>query len=678
MDEFHFLRPLWLLLLFPLALAVWRRIRKPNSSNPWRELVDEHLLHHLQLAREVDGGRRPLLLAGIGGLLAILTLAGPAWEKVPPPQFRPATPPLVIVLDLSASMDAADLRPNRLDVAREHIRALLERLPPRQLGLVVFAAGAHRALPLTKDRHLVEQLLQRLDTGLMPVQGSNPAAGLYLAARLLDQAGEQQGDILLVADSADEQTVEAAEKLKQAGKKVSVLGVGTTAGVLNIDGKPRLVGLDEQTLYAVARSGNGVYQNATAGTAGIEQIQLALGEAAIAGDSGKTRTGEVWRERGPWLLLLLLPLALSGFRQGWLGLLLLPLILPSQPVEALDWTSLWFSQEQQAQSAQDEGDYARAALLFQDPLWRGIARYRQGDYDAAAINFNHLDSPRAHYNRGNALIRLGRLGEAMQAYDQALGSDPGYENARFNRRRLERFLRARAQSSLSPTPAKEIDPTAEDKHPKSEPLSTVEDLLEIDEEALQPREGTTQKRDHPAAGTLGGGAMILQDEQSDHTPEKGSVGQSGGGGRSPDEDVQGDARPATDEAMEQRPSQEPTDTGSADASLDPGVTPPVQSGQPDAGVTSPATVPGQAKGGNDNQPPTSQGERAGDKGMVAMTEESGPSANSAPLGRDAVEYQQALDQWLQRIPDDSGGLLKELFRREHQRGLDHSREGARW
>ncbi|HHH38588.1 MAG TPA: VWA domain-containing protein, partial [Sedimenticola sp.] len=468
MTDFHFLRPAWLLALLPLFGLLLLRLRAGAGGDPWRGIVDPYLLRHL---RPPVAHRRPvrrILLPAAGALLAVLALAGPAWERVPPPRVRTAVPPLVILLDLSRSMTATDVSPSRLAVARTLIHSLLQRLPPREVGLVVFAGGAHRVMPLTEDRRLIQSLLPRLEPGLMPVQGSNASAALRLAGRLLVQDGRHRGDLLLVTDSVDPSARARAAELAEAGIRVSVAGIGTRAGGpvpdpetgrLASAGRPVTVRLEATQLQAVARAGGGVYREGLAGLDGLLQGVERGNRGGMTGSAPETGP-RVWRDRGPWLLLPLLALGLPAFRRGGaLGLLLLPLLWPlllSPPASAGGWERLWLNPGQQAERLLRRGEYRAAAERYRDPLRKGVALYLAGDYAAAAALLARSDQALAHYDRGNALLRLGRTREAIQAYQRALSLQPGYRKARDNLALARRLLAAAEGRgrSLSPPDAR--------------------------------------------------------------------------------------------------------------------------------------------------------------------------------------------------------------------------------
>ena len=142
--------------------------------------------------------------------------------------------------------------------------------------------------------------------------------------------------------------------------------------------------------------------------------------------------------------MLLLPLAALAFRRGWLlGLVLLvaATVAPPQPAVASTWDDLWTRRDQQAAQALEGGDNARAAELASDPLQRGTAQYRAGQYEQSLESFSKASGTDAAYNQGNALARLGRYPEAIAAYDKALAAQPHMEDAQHNKAVVEALLR---------------------------------------------------------------------------------------------------------------------------------------------------------------------------------------------------------------------------------------------
>lgn len=182
-QEFHFLRPLWLLGLIPclfFLLALWR---VNHSVTAWDRAIEKSLLPYLLDRGKSAAQRTPLLLLSTAWLLSVFAMAGPVWEKLPQP-VQKREDALVIVMDLSLSMFAADHLPSRLDLTKRKIRDILEIRDEGQTALVVYAGDAHTVTPLTDDTVTISALVPSLSPNIMPLFGSNPGAALELAIEI--------------------------------------------------------------------------------------------------------------------------------------------------------------------------------------------------------------------------------------------------------------------------------------------------------------------------------------------------------------------------------------------------------------------------------------------------------------------------------------------------------------
>ena len=451
MSHFHFLRPEWFLALLPLLLMLFWLVRQQLQSRSWQAVCDPELLPHLLLDRSVRRANWPFWLLLVGLLLAIFALAGPVWKRQPQPLFRQQSA-LVILLDLSRSMEVADLRPSRFLRARLKIADLLRQRKEGQTALIVFAADAFTVTPLTEDRHTIEALLKSLDPELMPVQGSDLGRAIQRGERLLQQAGLRRGRLLLVTDEdRPERFLGAAEQLKKHGFELEVLGVGTPNGApiplpgggFFKDGKGNLVlpKLNSAGLRQLAAAGGGNYHQLSVDDTDLNSLLAGLEDHRLD-SSGKTAaaTGDRWREEGVWLLWPLTLLGALAFRRGWLLVLTLLLLVPP-PAEAFSWSELWQTPDQQAAKAFTEKDYAGAAQQFQDQHWKASALYRAGKYSAAAELLSSPQSADDWYNQGNALAKSGDLPAALKAYQQALKLKPGDVDTEFNKKLVEEALK---------------------------------------------------------------------------------------------------------------------------------------------------------------------------------------------------------------------------------------------
>ncbi len=456
-EQFHFLRPAWLLLLLPWLWVIWRLRRDFAAASGWRRVVDTQLLPFVLSGADGAASRWPRRLLATVSLCVILAMAGPTWERVPQPVYDNQAA-LVILLDLSRSMDAADLRPSRLARARLKIADILRQRVEGQTALAVYAADAFTVTPLTDDVETILALLPGLDSSLMPAQGSRADRALKLAFDLFSGGGVQRGDVLLISDGlSDNELSEINQLLLQAPQhRLSVLAVGTSYGgpvplpgggfLEGADGSVLVSTLDESPLRQAAQAGGGVYALITNNDIDINTLGYLLESRLDEREARETdRLTDRWRELGPWLLLLALPLAALTFRRGALLLLPLCLVLLPPPADALDWESWWRTDDQRALQRYQREEFGAAAELFEEPNWRGSAQYRDGDYAAALKSWQQRDDAIAAYNRGNALAALGRYEEAIEAYEALLRHDPAHADARHNKEQIEDWLRRQQQ-----------------------------------------------------------------------------------------------------------------------------------------------------------------------------------------------------------------------------------------
>ena len=326
---FHFLRPAWLAALLPLwGLLLWLSRRRAGEGN-WSRLIDPDLFPALRL----EGGSgvaaaSPWPWLGLAWTLAVLALAGPSWQQDVSTGYR-APAAWVLVLDLSPSMAAADLEPNRVTRARYALNDLLGAARDARVGLVVFSDEAYTVSPLTDDVATVRALLPPLAPEIMPSGGDNIAPALQQAGLLLGRAAARDERVIVLSDGFTDPAAafSAAQQLKAAGASLSVIGVGTSGGAplsqsgggFAQDARGGLVmtHLDEGRLKELAAAGGGDYVSLAELPKLIASLQT-HGERADGVAATQDIHIEHWRDGGVWLLPLLLLLGALLSRRGWL------------------------------------------------------------------------------------------------------------------------------------------------------------------------------------------------------------------------------------------------------------------------------------------------------------------------------------------------------------------------
>ena len=458
LDNFHFLRPLWLLLILvlPLIIAAFRHVRPGDSG--WSRFIPARLLSPVIRHDGTSGTARPspVVPAALAVTLIAVALAGPAWREAPVPLKQPGDS-LVIALDLSLSMLATDVEPNRLTRAKRKIRDILAAREGSLTGLLVYAGDAHVVTPLTDDRRTIEAMLDVLDPVIMPATGNRADLAIRRARDLLDQGAPGDGRILLITDTINGRYQDAIrESLAGTDYTLSTLVVGTEAGgpiplarrgFIRENGDIVITRAEPEQLAELARSTGGQSHQLTLDGTDIRALDLATRDSNEWRNTGDNRTVRRWQDDGYWLLWLALPLILIGWRRGALTLVALALLpVWPQPAQAISWDALWQREDQRAPEL-IRSNPEQAARQLEDPAWRGSALYRSGEFASAAEAFARAKGPRASYNRGNALARAGKLEEALAAYDRALAQAPELEDARHNRKIVEDLLRQQKQQN---------------------------------------------------------------------------------------------------------------------------------------------------------------------------------------------------------------------------------------
>ena len=597
--DLHLLRPAWLLIVLPALWLIWRSKHTRKAGSQWVRACDPALLDAM-LQQPGKASRWPLWLATVAVVIVALALAGPSWQRLPTPVLQ-SDAATVIVLDLSKSMDAADLQPSRLSRARFAALDVLDALPEGRVGVVSFAGSAFKVVPLTDDRETARHLINSLTTDVMPVQGGRIGTGLAHALELLGDGAANNGRVVLLTDSSpDRAALRQAEALRTAGHSLQVVGFGTAGGapvpntdggwIKQSDGSIVLARLDSDALRNLASRGGGQYQSLpAAGLLAVAKQWDALADAQRT--SRDDLTTDRWLDAGQWLVWLLLVC----------GCLTATLAAP--PATASE-SNLWRNANQHGKALLDAGEAEQARQAFKAPAWQGVAAYEAGDYAAAAEAFaqsGQAGQADADYNRGNALARAGDLQAALAAYDAQLAAQPEHADAQYNRDLVQALLDQQQQQQQQDQQSGENGENNEDNQPSNE---------------QQQNNGQNQDA----------------------------------------EQQQGDQ-----DAQQQQQSQD------GDAEQDPGQEPEQQQGekQPDE------------QPGDEQQQAQSEPEPADEQAEDGEQTTAGDQPMSDEE-RAEQQQQQALEQWLRRVPDDPGGLLRRKFAREQARRDEPTESEQAW
>jgi Ca-activated chloride channel family protein len=337
LTAFHFAEPGWLwALLLCIPVALWLMILPGLGRNERiRNYADAHLMPYLLGRTEASPRARWKRYARWTGIwtLMVLAMAGPRWDFTDVQLFKPGTN-LVVLFDISASMEVADVKPTRLARGRQELEDIINESRGIRIGLIAFASVAHVISPITEDMNGIRSVLSALDTRLVRLQGSRLSSALDRAKELIaGQPAKSVNSVLIITDGDfDEPGLEERiRSFADAGVRVHVLGIGTPEGgvvpdngnpwLKTRDGQPVTSALNETELKKLAAAGDGIYERADYRDNDTKAILAQIKAAALPKSDNEERT-RVWNERFYLLagmaMLLLLPQfrrTLPGYRR---------------------------------------------------------------------------------------------------------------------------------------------------------------------------------------------------------------------------------------------------------------------------------------------------------------------------------------------------------------------------
>ena len=454
LEHFHFLRPTWALLLIPWLAMVVIRSQQRDKQDMFGGIIAPHLLQHLRLQRFDTRWLNPKNFSLLFMVLVLLVIMGPTWRQQLSPLNQDEAA-LVVLLDVSSTMQQKDVQPSRLQRAKQKISDLLALRPDKKSALIVYSGTAHSVLSLTADQDILNQYLAAITPAIMPRSGKFPEYSLPLADEML-RGRNAPATIVMFSDGLGAKSGQAFESyFLTRPHQLLVVGVGSE------DEEPGIAPLERESLKALATDANGVYLSLTIDDADVRQLNRHIqSHYTITQDSALP-----WFDSGYLLVFPAMGLFLMWFRRGWTLTwmwLILPVVLSSTPAPTLaqqettpitrerpaseqsaamrGFTDLWLTDDQQGRLLLQLGRYTQAAARFNDLMWKGIAYYYNEDFMLAAEYFSRQDSDDALFNEANARAQGRDYVRAVSRYDRLLARTPDYPGATANRSQVRAII----------------------------------------------------------------------------------------------------------------------------------------------------------------------------------------------------------------------------------------------
>lgn len=461
--------PLMAVLFFLYSKWKKQRIKKIGDPLLVRQLISNYS-HQKFIARFV--------LAAAAFALLVTALANPR-KPAGSSNVKHRGIDVMIALDVSRSMLAQDIKPNRLERAKQFVSRLIDRIPDDRVGIVVFAGRSYLQMPLTSDLGAARLYLSTATPETVPTQGTVIADALQMSYASFNAKEKKYKAIVLISDGEDhdERAEKLARSLADEGVIVNCIGIGSAEGSTiddpvtgdvkkDAEGKTIITKLNETGLKNIAALTGGIYISLANSDEAAAAVQQQLGSMEKRGITEMSQAS--FRYYFPWLLALALILLLTEFFMGEkkqaakarrLSPAVMILLCLAGPVTV-------FSQNNsklisQGNDLYKEGKYGEAAVLYKKAISKktgeaaahynlGNALYKNNDTDSAikaydkAIAFSKTNKEKAEtwYNKGVLLQNEKKLPECIHAYKQALRYDPSDEDARLN---LQKALQQQKQ-----------------------------------------------------------------------------------------------------------------------------------------------------------------------------------------------------------------------------------------
>ncbi|MBR1648601.1 MAG: tetratricopeptide repeat protein [Alphaproteobacteria bacterium] len=420
-ENFHFLRPWWLLALI-VPLIVYRNFFGGlKNISAWEAVCDKKLLDFLLIkgSSKQRSFMGYMVILGLCG--AVLALSGPAWVKRSVPAFE-ALNPVMILLNLSSDMDQKDVPPDRLNRAKFAISDFLRNLKA-QTGLIVYSSEPYLISPVSDDKKIILNLLPAVSRDIVPTNGDRLDRAIEFAVERLEESGYSSGNLVVFSNDCGQEfaaSLTAAQKAFKKGFRVNAVAVNAKT---------------YDKLELLVSKGGGEIMNINEN---LDDLSNIINEQASSDMKESANKTEAWEDGGYWFLSIVLICVLFFFRRG----ILVAALIYCTSAHAGFFTNA----DQDGLKAFQNNDFNAAAETFHDNNWKASSYYRKKDFANALKFYEKSQGVEALYNQGNALAKSGKIDEAIKKYEEVLKQVSDHEDAKFNLEYLKNKQQEQSQS----------------------------------------------------------------------------------------------------------------------------------------------------------------------------------------------------------------------------------------
>ena len=465
-QNIYWREPLWLLIAFqPFVIMLLKSLLQKNNNSLYAEKKLQPWVifpNKITISKQFFGKNSAYLFAW---LLFSVALAGPRTPLTQANNNQLYGADIMLVIDLSRSMNAMDIKPNRLHRAKTEIYELLQVAQDHRIGITVFSARPHLLVPLTSDHTVLQNYIETIDKISFPTLGSNPVDAILFAQNELKNTKGQSAIILLTDGDFNEINDSQLIKLKEKNIPLYILGVGTIEGEaiplkdggwLKSNQQYVISKMNSEYLESLSRQLKGLYSPVYDDGSdwkllyshGITQHNKTIN------DGSKKQV--LWKENFHLFLmasLILFFISMNTYRFKRINnFLILPLIyiifisIPNNNAYALEFGQ---SNEQAGYRAYLNKDYQQAEQhyknidlnrIYHSYFGQGSSLYKMGYYQKSTQQFTFAvlsaknDTQRANalYNLGNSYFRTGNFSSAINAYEDTLRYRPNNKESLHN------------------------------------------------------------------------------------------------------------------------------------------------------------------------------------------------------------------------------------------------------